>query len=198
MNLLGILAGLAAFPASAAAADLSDAFYLDLSGGPAALMLHMNDDALDDIIADTYWGIDGRLGVCSKGPVNFCAGMTGYVSLGGTTQEIETRTGGGKTDTQISSLGAYVAAKGSLGLVTLSPYAGYRQIYGDIRIENNTRFSPTDIDSGAFYGGLETSIKFFPTDLELGARFEYGQSTGDNGARDYDYGLGSAFLRMRF
>ncbi|MET3602189.1 hypothetical protein [Martelella mangrovi] len=198
MAATAVLAGVAAMPVSAHAADLSDAFFLDLSGGPAAFMLHMNEDALDDLIADSYWGIDGRLGVCSKGPVNLCAGVTGFTSLGGTTQEIETRTGGGKTDTQLNSIGAYVAAKGNLGLVTLSPYAGYRQVYGDVTVENNSRLAPDDIDSGAYYGGLETSIKFLLTDLELGARFEYGRSTGDSGTRDYDYGLGSAFLRMRF
>ncbi|QQM32018.1 hypothetical protein JET14_07615 [Martelella lutilitoris] len=193
-----LLTWLSPFAGTANAADISDAFYLDLSGGPAAFMLHMNEDAVDDLIADTYWGMDGRLGICSKGPINLCGGMTGFVALGDATREIETRDGGGKTDTQLSSIGAYVAARGNLGLVTLSPYAGYRQVFGDVTIEDNTRFAPSDIDSGAFYGGLETSIKFFPTALELGARFEYGRSTGDNDANDYDYGLGSAFLRMRF
>ena len=125
-----LLTWLSPFAGTANAADISDAFYLDLSGGPAAFMLHMNEDAVDDLIADTYWGIDGRLGICSKGPINLCGGMTGFMALGDATREIETRAGGGKTDTQLSSIGAYVAARGNLGLVSLSPYAGYRQVFG--------------------------------------------------------------------
>nr|WP_272211663.1 hypothetical protein [Marinicella sp. W31]MDC2877553.1 hypothetical protein [Marinicella sp. W31] len=184
---------LAAFSVNARAADVSDAFYLDLSGGPAAFMLHMNEDALNDVIADTYWGIDGRLGICSKGPFNLCAGLTGFAALGDSTKAVESRMGGGKTETDLSSIGAYVQGKANLGLMTFSPYAGYRQVFGDVSIDNNNRFSPADIDTGALFGGLESSIKFLPTDLELGARIEYGRSTGDSGAADFDYGLASAF-----
>jgi len=181
------------------AAELSDLFYLDISGGPAALMLHMNDDAMDDLIANTYWGIDGRLGICSEGPFNICAGITGFSSLGSTSASLSQRYGTGTSETRFSSIGGYVQGKANLGVVTISPFAGYRQLFGEVET-SSSRFGyhTEDIDTGALFGGLETSVKFIPTGLELGARIEYGASTDDAADDDFDYGLGSAFLRYKF
>lgn len=181
------------------AAELSDLFYLDISGGPAALMLHMNDDAMDDLIANTYWGIDGRLGICSEGPFNICAGITGFSSLGSTSASLSQRYGTGTSETRFSSIGGYVQGKANLGVLTISPFAGYRQLYGTVETSSSRfGYQSEDIDTGALFGGLETSVKFIPTGLELGARIEYGTSTNDAAAKDFDYGLGSAFLRYKF
>ena len=192
------------------AAELSDLFYLDISGGPAALMLHMNDDAMDDLIANTYWGIDGRLGICSEGPFNICAGITGFSSLGSTSASLSQRYGTGTSETRFSSIGGYVQGKANLGVLTISPFAGYRQLYGEVETSSSRfGYQSEDIDTGdreafqevdyrALFGGLETSVKFIPTGLELGARIEYGASTDDAAADDFDYGLGSAFLRYKF
>ena len=181
------------------AAELSDLFYLDISGGPAALMLHMNDDAMDDLIANTYWGIDGRLGICSEGPFNICAGITGFSSLGSTSASLSQRYGTGTSETRFSSIGGYVQGKANLGVVTISPFAGYRQLYGTVETSSSRfGYQSQDINTGALFGGLETSVKFIPTGLELGARIEYGASTDDTATDDFDYGLGSAFLRYKF
>ena len=181
------------------AADMSDLFYLDISGGPAALMLHMNDDAMDDLIANTYWGIDGRLGICSEGMFNICAGITGFSSLGSTSASLSQRYGTGTSETRFSSIGGYVQGKANLGVLTVSPFAGYRQLYGEVETSSSRfGYQSEDINTGALFGGLETSIKFIPTGLELGARIEYGASTDDAATDDFDYGLGSAFLRYKF
>ncbi|TCT35213.1 hypothetical protein [Martelella mediterranea] len=185
-------------PSIAPAADLSDVFYLDLSAGPSTFMLHMDDSSINDALANNYWGIDGRLGLCSKGLIGVCGGLNGFNSLGSTSQTLTSSAGGGETETAIRSVGAYVQAKANLGVITLSPYAGYRQVYGDVSVRNNTQFSTNDIDTGAYYGGIESTIRFLPTNLEVGARFEYGKSTGNAAFTDYSYGAGSAFLRMRF
>lgn len=184
--------------AAAHAADISDVFYLDASAGPAAFMLHMHDDGIDSTIANTYWGVEGRLGLCSKGPLSLCGGIDGFTSLGSASKSLSTANGGGKTETQMQSIGGYVQAKANLGVVTLSPFAGYRQVFGDISVEDSGSFHAGDIDTGAWYGGLETSIRFLPTDLELGTRLEYGQSTKDAALQDFNYGIASAFLRLRF
>ena len=182
----------------ASAADISDVFYLDAAAGPSALMLHMNNDGVDGAIANTYWGVEGRLGLCSKGPLSFCGGLDGFTSLGSASKSLSTAKGGGKTETQIQSIGGYIQAKANLGVVTVAPFAGYRQVFGDVSVKGNSGFHAGDIDSGAYYGGLETSIRFLPTDLELGTRLEYGQSTGDADFEDFNYGIASAFLRLRF
>lgn len=188
-----------ALPAHLHAADMSDLFYLDISGGPAALMLHMNDDAMDDLLANTYWGIDGRLGICSEGPFNICAGITGFSSLGSTSQSLSRGYGADTSETRFSSIGGYVQGKVNLGVVTLSPFAGYRQLYGEVETSSSRfGYQSEDIDTGALFGGLETSVKFIPTELELGARIEYGASTDGSATNDFDYGLGSAFLRYKF
>ena len=188
-----------AAPAQVPAAELSDLFYLDISGGPAALMLHMNDEAMDDLIANTYWGIDGRLGICSEGPFNICAGITGFSSLGSTSESLSQRYGTGTSETRFSSIGGYVQGKANLGVLTISPFAGYRQLYGSVETSSSRfGYQSEDIDTGALFGGLETSVKFIPTGLELGARIEYGASTDDAATNDFNYGLGSAFLRYKF
>ena len=199
MSRFRIVALSAAFLPFAAPATAGDAFYFDISGGPAALMIHMNDDAMDDLMANTYWGIDGRFGICSQGMFNICGGLTGYTSLGSTSESLSARYGAGTAETQFSSIGGYVQGKANLGIITLSPYAGYRQFFGEVETSSSRfGYQSEDIDSGALYGGLETSIKFVPTGLELGARFEYGGSTADSPSGDFDYGLGSAFLRFKF
>ncbi|WP_180897351.1 hypothetical protein [Martelella soudanensis] len=192
-----LLAFAAASPAGAA--GLSDLFYIDISGGPAALMMHMNDDAMDDLIANTYWGIDGRLGICSEGMFGVCAGITGFSSLGSTSQSLSQGYGTGTSETRFSSIGGYVQGKANLGVLAISPFAGYRQLYGEVETSSSRfGYQSEDIDTGAFFGGLETSIRFIPTGLELGARIEYGASTDDAAADDFNYGLGSAFLRFKF
>lgn len=196
--LAALLAAIAPFAATSSA-KAGDLFYLDVSGGPAALMMHMNDDAMSDLIANTYWGIDGRFGICSEGMFNICGGITGFTSLGGTSENLSQRYGGGTSETQFSSIGGYVQGKANLGIITLSPFAGYRQLYGQVETSSSRRgYQSEDINAGAFYGGLETSVKFIPTGLELGARFEYGASTDDKASSDFNYGLGSAFLRFKF
>lgn len=185
------LAAPAAFPAD-------DAFYFDLSGGISAMTLDLNDEAVRSAIANTYWGVDARMGICSPGMFNICGGLTGFASLGSSSQSISARMGGGDTDTSMNSIGGYVQGKANLGIFTLSPFAGYRQIFGDISVSDNHGLGVKDINTGAYYAGLESSIKFWPTSLELGTRLEYGRSTKDSGLNDFEYGVGTAFLRFKF
>ena len=86
----------------------------------------------------------------------------------------------GSFPTRAETVGGYVQGKANLGVVTISPFAGYRQLFGEVET-SSSRFGyhTEDIDTGALFGGLETSVKFIPTGLELGARIEYGASTDD-------------------
>lgn len=190
---------------TALAADISiveridRSWYATAAVGPEVLVLDFDDGNATDAVANTYWGVGGTAEVCKAGVgsaewLDLCAGAHLFKSLGGASQTIAARIGGGTSETDVLSYGGFVKAKAHMGILTFAPYVGLRQINVDIS-SSNALVAARDTDSSAFFGGAELGIKTFNERLEWGLGGELGQS---NSGEDFTYYKGGGFLRLSF
>jgi hypothetical protein len=189
----------------AVASDLSineridRAFYVEASAGPAIFAAHFDNGTVADIVANTFWGVQGNAAICwaGNGWLDLCGGATGFVSLGGAEQMLTAALGGGTTETKVQTYGGYVQAKANLGRVTIAPFAGLRQIMAQ-KDTTNVAIGYSEINTLAVFGGSELGVRFLNDRAELGVRGEYGRADGNLVTEKFSYGSGSAYLKVRF
>ncbi|MCR9194091.1 MAG: hypothetical protein NXH88_05115 [Hyphomonas sp.] len=200
------LAGVGLSPAVAGDYSINQridrAFYVEASAGPAVLAVNFDDGRVTDIVANTFWGMQGNAALCwagvgGSGWLDLCGGATGFVSLGGAEQLVPAALGGGATSTDIQSYGGYVQAKAQLGRVTVAPFAGVRHISAQ-KATGTSMVGDSGINTLAVFGGSELGIRFMNDRAELGLRGEYGQANGTLPTEQFSYGSGGAFLKVRF
>lgn len=180
-------------------------FYVDVSAGPAVLgILDKNSLQGSNAIADAYWGVSGNAGLCSTtfGPdwLDLCGGVTGFTTLGSASNTIAAQAGGGRTETSLSSIGGYVQAKANFGSFTFGPFGGYRHFTGSVASisSTGTQLAKTKVNTNAAFIGLESSWKVWGDKAEIGSRAEYGRTGKTSNIPALDYGMLSAFVRVKF
>lgn len=174
-------------------------WYATVSVGPEVYSVNYADGTLDDALANTFWGVGGSAELCHAGVGNMtwldlCAGAHGFRSLGSGEEVI--LGGAATTEVNLTTYGAYAKARAHLGWLTVAPYAGARQLAGDISLTAGTLGTAVeDIDEMAFFGGLETGVSLFDDRIELGLGGEVGRTSSD---AELTYYSGRGFVRIRF
>lgn len=197
--LMAALSGLA-FVSSAVAEDSKD-IYFSGSAGPTVFAVQFDNSTVEDIVANTHWGIGGNAMVCKNTSSYFdiCGGVTGFISTGGAEQLVSAANGGGTTETEVQSFGGIVQARGKMGRLHFSPFAGVRKIKAQKSAATGNALIPASkIDTTAYFGGLELATSVFNDRGQIGISGEYGRSDGDLPTEQFNYGSASAFLRINF
>lgn len=197
----GLLATLLALNSPVLADDLTQTndWYVTGSAGASVFAVKFDNGALEDIVANTHWGIGADASLCrsTSGFFDICGGLTGFVSTGSAEQLLSASLGGGTTSTEVQSIGAKVSARGKMGRLNFVPFAGVRQITAQ-KETTNAAIGYSEIDTTAFFGGLELATSVFDDRAQIGVSGEYGRSDGDIPTEQFDYGAGRAFLRINF
>lgn len=198
---LGIVA--TATPALAADVMLGSSgersWYATISAGPEVYSVNYADGTIDDALANSFWGVGGSAELCHAGVghmdwLDLCAGAHGFKSLGSAEEVV--LGGAATTEVNLTTYAAYGKARAHLGFLTVAPYAGVRQIGGDISVTAGALGAAVeDIDETAFFGGLETGLSLFNDRVELGLGGEVGRTNSDT---DLTYYSGRGFVRVRF
>lgn len=174
-------------------------WYGTISAGPELYSVNYADGTLDDALANTFWGVGGSAELCHAGTgtmdwLDLCAGAHAFRSLGSGQEVVQG--GAATTEVNLTTYGAYAKARAHLGWLTVAPYAGARQLAGDISLTAGALGTAVeDIDEMAFFGGIETGLSLFNDRVELGLGGEVGRTNSDT---ELTYYAGRGFVRIRF